>query len=55
MRAEAIDSKNRRTRLIYMRSEPQDTSKVIQVQYVQMSIIDMNMEWRWHVRAVWVD
>ena len=55
MRAEVIDFKNRRTRLIYMRSEPQDTSKVIQVQYEQMRIIDMNMEWRWRVKAVWVD
>ena len=54
-RAEVIDSENRRTRLIYMRSEPQDTSKVVQVQYERMSIIDMGVEWRWRVGAVRVD
>ena len=50
-----IDFENRRTRLIYMRSEPQDTSEAVQVQYERMSIIDMDVEWRWRVGAVRVD
>ena len=39
-----IISEHRRTRLKYMRDKPQDTDNVVQVQYEQTNIIDVDME-----------
>src|ERR1700761_2210319 len=51
---EGLHSRNENSRLKYMGNKPQDTDEVVQVQYKQTGIIDVEWNSGGEVEAVWI-